>query len=143
MEAASSCAAANEDAIQAYENTLSCQTDPCRQFLTMLNRGLQTYKEDTINLPIIERLASQAISIDNLDRYDLEIIHQLQQGDPEIAKTHNHLGFIQYRLGDIEAGIRHFEKSSQIWPGNADASKNLPLLRQVLHDRPNANIDGN
>ncbi len=132
-----------EEAIHAFENALSCQTDPCRPYLSMLSRGLQTYEEDTINLSIIERLTSQAASLDNLDRYDLEIIHQLQQSDPEIAKTHNHLGFIHYRLGNIEAGIRHFEKSLQIWPGNVDASKNLPLLRQMLHDRPDVNVDGN
>ena len=131
-----------EDALPAFENTLLCQMDPCQPYLSMVNRSLQTYKEDTINLPIIERLASHDVSVDDLDRYDLEIIHQLQQSDPEIAKTHNNLGFIHFRLGNIEAGIRHFEKSLQIWPGNADASRNLPLLRQMLHDGPDANVDG-
>ena len=67
---------------------------------------------------------------DDLARYDLEIVRRMQESDPEIAKTHNHLGLIHARLGNTGEAIKQFQRSLQIWPDNVDAKRNLQLLKR-------------
>ena len=120
-----------EKAKKAFEMTLADQLDPCTSYKNMLRKSIAVFENDTINLPIIKEQLARDIHPEDLASYDLEIIRLLQKSDPEIAKTHNHLGLIYARLGDVNKAIEHFQKSLQIWPGNLDARKNLQLLQRI------------
>lgn len=117
-----------EEARGAFEKMLACQVDVTRPYREMLVRSLEYYEDDTVNLPIIERLFAAKTSETDLARYDLEIIRQLQRRDQNIAKTYNHLGFVSIQLKDNAAAVAYFRKSLEIWPGNLDASRALALL---------------
>ena len=119
-----------EKAREFFEISLASQTDLCLPYKKMLKVSLSDYKDDSTHLPIIERELAGEIGPENLAAYDLEIIRYLQQNDPEIAKTHNHLGVIYAMQGDVSRATRHFQKSLSIWPGNTDALKNLKILRE-------------
>jgi tetratricopeptide (TPR) repeat protein len=123
-----------EEAHAAFEQTLASQLDVTLPYKYMLQRSVDMYQEDDTHLPIIEEELARDTRPEDLARYDLQTVRRLHQRDPEIAKTHNHLGFICVRLGDIDQAIRHFEKSLDIWPNNIDGARNLQLLRQ---QRPN------
>ncbi len=119
-----------EKAREAFKNSLAGQTDLCFSYKRMLNASLSDYKDDSTHLPIIEDELAGDIDPADLAAYDLEIIRRVQQSDPEIAKTHNHLGVIYAIQGDITQATEHFQKSLEIWPGNTDALKNLKILRR-------------
>jgi superkiller protein 3 len=119
------------EARAAFEKTLAAQLDPSLPYQYMLHRSLDIFEGDPAHLAIIEEQLARGISTEDLRRYDLEIITQMQQRDPEIAKTHNHLGVICAQLKDLEKAHTHFQKSLEIWPGNPDATKNLLLLRRL------------
>ncbi len=119
-----------EKAREFFEISLASQTDLCLPYKKMLKVSLSDYKDNGTHLPIIERELAGEIGPENLAAYDLEIIRYFQQNDPEIAKTHNHLGVIYAIQGDFVKATQHFQNSLSIWPGNRDALKNLKILRE-------------
>ncbi len=120
-----------EEAREAFERVLAIQLDPSASYRNMLLGSMDMFEADTANLEIIRQQLAQKVRVEDFPGYDLTIIRTTQQRDPEIAKTHNFLGLIYVRLGDNARAIEHFEQSLKIWPGNADAKKNLQVLRQV------------
>ncbi|MBM3324590.1 MAG: tetratricopeptide repeat protein [Calditrichaeota bacterium] len=121
---------------EAFERALASQLDVTTSYWRMLQSGVEMFEDDTVNLPIIKATLARGIREEDLIMYDLTIIRSLQQRDPEIAKTHNFLGFVYTRLGDNNKAIEHFEESLKIWPGNADAKKNLQVLYQLRDKQP-------
>lgn len=124
-----------EKAREAFEMTLADQTDVTSSYQDMLRRVIATLKDDTTNLPIITERLARDIRPGDLASYDLEICRRVQERNPEIAKTHNQVGFVCVQLGDTAQAIDHFQKSLQIWPGNIDAKNNLQLLYELMEKR--------
>lgn len=120
-----------EDARVAFEMSLASQLDIGLQYKYMLRRKMDLFEDDPTKVKIIEEELAREIGHEDLTRYDLKIIRRTQQSDPEIAKTHNYLGLINGRLGDIGKAIEHFRESLRIWPDNRDAKRNLRLLEQL------------
>jgi len=121
-----------DEAKKAFEMSLALQTDLSLSYKTMLKGSLSSYADDSLHLQIIEKQLTDDITSEYLADYDLQIIRHELQNDPEIAKTHNHLGFINTAQGDITKAIEHFQSSLQIWPGNRDAIENLKHLQKQL-----------
>jgi tetratricopeptide (TPR) repeat protein len=120
-----------EEALEAFEKTLANQTDVKLSYMDMLNRSLDDYEDDTVTLPIIEAQFSRGVSTEDLAPYDLKIIRHLQQTDPEIAKTHNHLAYIHAQRKDYSSAARHYQRSLEIWPGNIDAQSGINYLAKL------------
>ncbi len=120
-----------ENALMAFESTLVYQTKTDAPYLDMLHRSLDVYRDDSVHLPIIEDQLARGVVIEDMGIYDTETIRQLHKTDPEIAKTHNHLGYILFQIGDVAAAEKHFAKSLEIWPNNIDAARNLEVIRQM------------
>jgi Flp pilus assembly protein TadD len=99
--------------------------------LIMLRRSLDVYKNDTVHPPIIEDQLARRVGIEDMGIYDTEIIRELHKTNPEIAKTHTHLGYVHVKLGNTDAAERHFRKSLEIWPNNIDAVRNLEVIRRT------------
>jgi len=119
-----------EDALLVFENSLTHQLDINLLYKDMLWRCLDTYSNDTLTLPFIDAQLARGISPELLEPYDLKIIHQQHQTDPEIAKTHNHLAYIQVQIKDYSSARHHYLESHQIWPNNVDAQKGIAFLNQ-------------
>jgi tetratricopeptide (TPR) repeat protein len=119
---------------EAFEMTLASQTDLVTPYRNMLLRSLEMSEEDTVLVPMIKAQLARGIRSADLAVYDTTIIRSLQQRDPEIAKTHNYLGFVYARLGDSTKAVEQFEVSLKIWPGNTDAKKNLQVLHQLMEE---------
>lgn len=115
---------------EAFQRVLDYQTDLTISYRSMLNRSLDLLASDSTVLSIIKESLRLGVTEELLSRYDLQTIRRTTQFDPEIAKTHNHLGLISAQLGDLDQAVYHFEASSRIWPGNIDAVRNLQELRQ-------------
>jgi len=120
-----------DQAREAFEMALASQLDAAFSYRNMLQSSLQLFEEDTATLPIIKAQLARNIRVEELAVYDLTTIRSIQQRDPEVAKTHNFLGFIYARLGDNVKAIEHFQRSLEIWPGNTDAKKNLQVLHKL------------
>ena len=125
-----------DEALGAFEATLTSQLDVTLPYKDMLWRCLDAYEEDTAILPLIEAQLARGLSTEQLAPYDLQIIRELQRTDPEIAKTHNHLGYIQVYRKDHQAAARHYSRSVEIWPGNTDGQKGLAYLAQQNKKKP-------
>lgn len=118
-----------EGAQEAFEKILEQQTDPLQPYRDMLHRSRERAEEDAETQQWLQTDGSQEPGEADWARYDLESIRQMHTSDPEIAKTHNHLGLISYHIGDLERAIYHFEQSLTIWPNNTDAVRNLRILK--------------
>jgi tetratricopeptide (TPR) repeat protein len=116
-------------ALDAFQRVLAEQSDSLRPYQEMLRRTEELAQEDPEAGRWLETAGRSELSQADWNRFDLKSIRQMQAIDPEIAKTHNHLGLILYRLGDRTAAIRHFEQSLAIWPRNTDAVRNLQIIR--------------
>jgi tetratricopeptide (TPR) repeat protein len=119
-----------ELAREAFEKTLEAQLDPLLPYREMLNRAQDAA---TLDADVETWLDSwRAREFDEADwaRLDRETLQLMHESDPEIAKTHNHLGLIYFNLGQREKAVQHFEASLAIWPGNLDAVRNLRILKR-------------
>lgn len=124
-----------EKALAAFEKALKSQLDPDLPYQNMLRRVSEAKELDPAVSRDVEESVTHGIPADLLSHYDTEIIRLAQQRDPEIAITHNHLGVVFARMGNYAEAIRHFQISLEIWPGNIDARKNLPLLQQLQEQK--------
>jgi len=125
---------ARDDYLRAqefFENALAGQQDLAEPYLGLLRRCEEGAAEDAETRAWLASEQSRTISESDLSRYDLESIRQMHARDPELAKTHNHLGLISYKLRDLDGAIEHFERSASIWPGNVDATRNLQTLKAI------------
>jgi tetratricopeptide (TPR) repeat protein len=129
-----------EEALEAFEKTLANQTDVNLSYMDMLNRSLDDYEEDTVTLRIIESQFSRGVSAGDMAPYDLKIIRHLQETDPEIAKTHNHLAYIQVQRKDYSSAARHYQRSLEIWPNNTDARNGMNYLSQLRQNAPQTDL---
>lgn len=118
-----------EQARLAFEKALASQTDPTFPYKRMLHQRLAV--EEPEYLPAIEEQLMAGVRLEDLARYDLEIIHRTLQTDRKVAETHNFLGSIYGQLGQLGKTKEHFEESLRIWPGNSDAVRNLERLKQM------------
>lgn len=116
-------------AAEAFEKTLEAQTDPRLPYQQMLERTQEAAEQDSVSRRWVESDGAQNPSEAEWGRYDRESIEVMHASDPEIAKTHNHLGLIDHLRGDRAGATRHFEQSLAIWPNNPDAARNLRILR--------------
>lgn len=130
-----------EDALEAFENVLANQTDVSLPYMSMLWRCLDSFESDTVNLPIIEAQLSHGVTIEEMAPYDLKIIRELQQIDREIAKTHNHLGYIHVQRKDYSSASSQFLRSLEIWPGNTDGRNGMSFLAQLREDAPQSDTE--
>ncbi len=119
-----------EEAVSSFEQSLAAQTDISAPYRAMLRRTLDVYEGDTIHLPLIEDKLAEGMGAEERERYDLEIIRQTLQRNPEVAKTHNHLGHLLAQLNDRDEAKGHFRQSLAIWPGNQDATRYLAYLER-------------
>jgi Tfp pilus assembly protein PilF len=129
-----------DEALDAFQNTLANQTDVNLPYMDMLNRSLDDYEDDTVTLKIIEGQFSRGIRAGDMTPYDLKIIRYLKQIDPEIAKTHNHLAYIQVQRKDYSSAVQHYQSSLEIWPGNTDARNGMDYLSKLRQEVPPANL---
>ena len=124
-----------EKACAAFENALEIQNNPATPYLSMLREAVVLFESSEKDLKVIKQNLQSEHPLDQLAAYDLEVITEESRTNPEIAKTHNHLAAIYAIQGDLDKAIEHFEKSLKIWPGNMDARRNLPLLRQAKNEQ--------
>ena len=120
-----------ELARQSFEQCLAAQLDPQLPYREMLNRARDAAATDAELQAWLETWGSQELTAAHWAKLDQETVDLMHQSDPEIAKTHNHLGLICYRLDRIDDAIGHFEASLAIWPGNRDAVTNLRILKNL------------
>jgi tetratricopeptide (TPR) repeat protein len=124
-----------EKAREAFSRMLDLRVDPTRPYRKMLEDSVDRLRRDEEHLAVIEDLRARDVTPADLAPYDLEIIRQMQQSDPEVAKLHNDLGALCARLGDFAAAEEHFRRSLEISPDNPDARKNLKAL-QLRQQQP-------
>ncbi|HNQ22991.1 MAG TPA: tetratricopeptide repeat protein [Phycisphaerae bacterium] len=120
-----------QDARDAFEKSMTYQSDPALSYRYMLLRSMDMYYNNPKELAILEELAAQDITPQELARYDMTTIARLQERDVNLAKLHNHLGAVCVELRDLAAAQEHAQRSLQIWPNNADAKRILEVVGQL------------
>ncbi len=124
-----------DEAIDAFEKTLESQLDPTLPYREMLWRAMDTYVDDSVDVHVIESLLERGTTAEQLALYDLQIIDKLEQSDPEVAKTHNHLAYIYAIRNEYDAAAAHYRESLRIWPGNSDAQQGLAYVTNARQQR--------
>ncbi len=130
----------HENARQTAERLLDIQNDPLTPYVNMLKKYSFNYLDKPEHLTFFDNAFKSQLAVDDLSEYDFKSIIEQNQADPEIAKTHNILAFQYAMQGNIDKAIEHFENSDEIWPGNIDARKNLPILRRAKGQQSVAEI---
>jgi tetratricopeptide (TPR) repeat protein len=125
-----------EKAAEAFEKSLSIQTDIAYPYRNMLKESLPEFEDDSPDFATIRAMLDTDFTAEDLSDYDLQIIRETLDSDPEIAKTHNRLGVIYAMQKNFDLAAEHFEKSLEIWPGNIDATRSLEKLRQRSRSVP-------
>ena len=113
----------------AFMKVLAAQSEPSLPYASMLDRTQELALEDSAASRWLATAGGGILSDADWQRYDRTMIEVMLARDPEIAKTHNHLGLIAHLRGDPAAARLHFEKSLSIWPDNTDAVRNLRIVR--------------
>lgn len=113
----------------AFTKVLTAQSDPLLPYAKMLDRTQESAQQDSVASRWLATAGSGKLSDADWQRYDGAMIEIMLARDPEIAKTHNHLGLIAHLRGDNAAAALHFEQSLAIWPDNTDAVRNLRIVR--------------
>jgi tetratricopeptide (TPR) repeat protein len=119
------------EAHRAFERALAAQQDVTLPYKYML---YSTIDMDAAGADVPDHVRAELDGVMDdavLARYDFEILRQMQQHDPEIAKTHNRLGALCLRLGEPTAAQRHFQDSLRIWPDNRVAARHLRMIREL------------
>ena len=128
---------AGGDLAQAHETfreALKHQLDPASSYREMLLLGMDALEDDSTHVAVMRGELARSLVADDLARYDLEIIRQVQMRDSSIAITYNYLGWIAIQTEDFISATEYFEQSHDIWPGNRNAIENLRVLRQIQED---------
>jgi len=120
----------------AFEETLAAQLDVTLPYKHMLRRTMEEWKGDAETLRALEAQLARPLRPEEMSRYDFELVRDRQACDAEIAKTHNFLGAIAARLGDLSDAEAHFRHSLEIWPGNVDATRALDVVRSAARKSP-------
>jgi tetratricopeptide (TPR) repeat protein len=120
-----------EKARGAFQRALDDKLDIRRSYVEMLQHSLESLADDSTHVAAINRQLAQPPSDEEMARYDLDVIRQVQQHDREVAVTHNYLGWVDIQTDKLDQAAAHFEKSLQIWPGNRNASENLTIIREI------------
>jgi tetratricopeptide (TPR) repeat protein len=120
-----------EKARAALEQSLAAQLDATLPYRQMLHRGTDEYRREETHLAAIEELLARETRREDLARYDLEFIRQLQQTDREVAKTHCLLGQVCAQLGDGSKALEHLQAALQIWSDYGDAQIALQQLQNL------------
>jgi tetratricopeptide (TPR) repeat protein len=129
-----------EKSREAFEKLLAIQTDPHTLYIDMLHQGAVVYKGDTTHQRVIENQLARLKDVEYLTDYDLKSILDVQKRDRKIAQTHNHLGIIYSRLGDLAKSADHFNQSLDIWPANREATTNLSMIEQAIKAREQTDL---
>ncbi len=117
-----------------FEKALAYQLDPASSYREMLVLGMDALEDDTVHVAVMRELLRQPVTENDLARYDLETIRQVQLQDTSVADTYNYLGWVAIQREDFAKATAYFEKSLEIWPGNRNAVENLRVLRQIEAD---------
>lgn len=116
-----------------FRRALEGQLDALNPYREMLLRAREDFGNNPQHLSWIQaEEARKPAEADLAGTYDMTVLRQMLEMDPEIAKTQNHLGYIAYRLGKEQEAVEHFRRSLQIWPGNPDARNNLQILEESI-----------
>jgi tetratricopeptide (TPR) repeat protein len=120
-----------ERAQEEFEKALAGQTDPLLTYRDLLGR-LHDDEVPPDQTAWADGEKARVRSLEDLARYDTEILTRMCESDPDVAKIENHLGFIDYRMGRATEAAAHFQRSLKIWPDNADAKRNLQVIAREL-----------
>jgi tetratricopeptide (TPR) repeat protein len=131
-----------EQARAACGRALEVLLDPGLEYAAMLRRGLDMYKDYPDHLPVIEAQLANGIGADELARYDLEIIRQVQQNSPEVAAVYSDLGLLCVLVDDVEGAIEYLQKVLQIQPDDLTTKNRLQQLQQRRQRRPSDRAEG-
>lgn len=108
-----------DDTLAALKETLRIQTDPASGYRDMLYHSLYVYN-DAEHGPYIEKLLDRGDWDRALSHFDLEIIRAMNQLDPEIAETHNELGYVYMQLGNLTLASEHYNEAQVIQSRNTE-----------------------
>jgi tetratricopeptide (TPR) repeat protein len=120
-----------DEARREFETALNIQEDPTSFYRDMLRASLALFEEDTTHLPVIQAALARDVRLQDMTPYDLEIIRQMQNQNPDVSNAHANLAIVLAQLGDLARAQAHMERALEIWPENATARKNLEVLRQM------------
>jgi tetratricopeptide (TPR) repeat protein len=116
------------EARSAYETALAILRDVATPYRYMLRRSLTTYEEFPESMEAIRRDLERGVTVEDLARYDLKIISELQRSDRDIAGVHYQLALVHARQSEDAAALEHLQQALDIWPGYPDATR---LLREL------------
>lgn len=98
----------------------------------MLLQNLVTFKDDTT----IKKNIQVALDSNHFEKlnpyYDTKIIDDELSYNPDIAKTHNYLGYCYAMLGKYNEAKQQFEAALKIEPGYDDATNNLGAVNRLM-----------
>jgi len=114
-----------EDALDALKKALMLNLNSKTEYLDMLRHSIALYKDDTLNLSIIEKQLADGINDSDIAFYDLKTIQRTKRNSRDVAKIHHRLGFVYVQLGAFTKAVEHLRISLQIWPDNTDAKRDL------------------
>jgi len=120
----------------ALTSAIEIRLDPTRPYLKMLQATIDDSQKDAAVLTAVTDLLARGATPEQLAPYDLEVIRQTQQSDPDLSVLYDNLGAVCAQLQDYAAAREYFARALEIFPGNRDARKNLERLEQRLQPRP-------
>lgn len=64
----------------------------------------------------------------------LQLYRRALKRNTNSARTHNAIGMLMAKSGNMKAAVRHFDKAVKIEPNNVNARKNLAQARRMLNE---------
>jgi len=117
-------------ALEYYDLAISKMSDFEQLYSGSLKRDQFGLRKNAEALQQVEDLMAVEDATEILTKYDEQILHSIQDSDPNIAKIYYHKGMIFKDLGDVEMAKLAFQKALIINPKNTYARNELSQISQ-------------
>lgn len=120
------------EARAAVEQALAIQVDVTLPYRKMLARIAE---DETVAAELtadVEQQLAAGVRVDELQPYNLDLLREELEHDPEVSRTHGLLAAVCAQLGDHAAANQHLDDALRIWPDNIEARQLRDRLRSVV-----------
>jgi tetratricopeptide (TPR) repeat protein len=124
------------EACAALRSALRAREEPAALYRRAFAAMRESKDLDSVQRSAIDTILAHETTEEDLACYDMELIRDQIEHDPERARLMGRLGGLEAARGERAAAVEHLRESLRIWPGNPEATTVRSLLERLSAGGP-------